>query len=106
MVSITVPNAAVQYEIRCDALICRNAFDIPESDPLAKYSATIDRQAEPQDADGLRVGERQRLPSLQLDLAPLMSETFTAAGATVSGAQLLALINTLIDAHKADGVTL
>lgn len=106
MATITIPNVATQYEIRCDGFVCRNRLDVPESDPLAKYSASLDRMAEPQDANGNRVGERVRLPTLELSLADVMGETFTAAGVTVTGAQLLALINTAIDAHKADGVTL
>ena len=106
MATITIPNVATQYEIRCDALICRNRLDVSESDPMAKYSATLDRMAEPQDANGVPAGARVRLDPLTLDLATLMGEAFTADGVTVTGVQLLALINTMIDAHKADGVIL
>jgi hypothetical protein len=105
MATITVPIAATQQEIRCDAFICRNALDVSESDPLNKYSAFIDRVAEPQDATGAQVGVRNRLDPVRLDLAALMAESFTAGGVTVTGAQLLALINAAIDAHKAEGMT-
>ena len=105
MATVTIPVAATQQEIRCDAFICRNNLDVPESDPLNKYSAFIDRVAEPQDSTGGQVGIRQRLDPVRLDLAALMGESFTASGVTVTGAQLLALINAAIDAHKADGLT-
>jgi hypothetical protein len=103
MKTITIP-APAQYEVRCDAFIGKNNLDAALDDVANKYSVILDRVAEPQDADGNRIGDRVRLPTLSLSVADLPDE-LTAGGITVSKMQFLLLINELVDMHKAQGLT-
>jgi len=104
MTTVTVPILATKAEIRCDALICRNNLDVPESDPLAKYSVHIDRISEPQTENGTRVGSRERLTTLTVPTADVMQHEITLEGLTLSGAQIMGFVNALIDDFKADGL--
>jgi len=102
MKTITIP-APSRYEVRCDALHCFNNLDAALDDLASKYSLGIDRVAEPQDADGVKTGDRVRLPNLRLSLADLPDE-ITAGGVTVTKMQFLLLVNELVDTHKAQGL--
>jgi hypothetical protein len=104
MATVTIPFAATQQEIRCDALICRNMLDVAESDPLNKYSVSLDRVAEPQDADGKRLGERVRLATLRIPTVDVMTHEVTLNGLTLTGAQIMGFVNALVDDFKADGL--
>jgi hypothetical protein len=104
MTAIIIPITATQQEIRCDALICRNNLDIPEDRPLDKYSVYLDRISEPQDADGKRVGERQRLPTLKIPTADVLAHEITLNGLTLTGAQIMGFVNALVDDYKADSL--
>jgi hypothetical protein len=102
MKTITIP-APDHYEVRCDALHCFNNLDAPLDDLAAKYSLGIDRVAEPQDANGVKTGDRVRPPNLRLSFADLPDE-WTAGGITVTKMQFLLLVNELVDLHKANGL--
>ena len=74
MATVTIPITATRREIRCVQLSCYNSLDELESNPLRKYSMTIKRVSEPQDANGTTVGSREPLPELSVNLATLMGE--------------------------------
>jgi hypothetical protein len=102
MADLKIPSTATQQEIRAEALICRNRLD---ADGLDKYALVIDRISEPQDAEGVRVGDRARLPSVNLPLSAIVAESYTIGGTTLTVPEILAFVNEVVDAHKGDGLT-
>lgn len=102
MTTITIPVTATQQEIRCDSLICRNALDISEDNPLNKYSVILDRLAEPQDAEGNRVGDRMRLASRTVPMGEIFAATVTVDGILLTGAQVMTAVNAIVDQFKAN----
>lgn len=101
MPDLRIPITAAQQEIRADALICRNNLD---ATGLEKYALIIDRVAEPQDAEGNKVGERFRQKSVELPLSQIVGESYTVGGLTLTVPQILAFVNEVVDAHKGYGL--
>lgn len=102
-VVIQSPTTIAQYEVRVPNFVAYNDLDQP--DPMQKYSFVINRIAEPQDNTRVQVGARLPLPSHTLMIGDIINEVYTAAGVTVSGLQILALVEAVIDRHKGDGIT-
>jgi len=100
---IPSPVTIAQYEVRVPNFVSYN--DLDQTDPMQKYSFVINRVAEPQDDRRVQVGSRLPLPSHTLMIADVADEIYTAAGVTVSGLQILALVEAVIDKHKGDGIT-
>jgi hypothetical protein len=101
MADLRIPTFATQQEIRAYGMFARNNLDV---DGLDKYSLIIDRVAEPQDADGVKCGERARLPSVTLPLSAIVAESYTVGSITLSVQEILAFVNEVVDAHKGDGL--
>ena len=99
---IAVPTQTIaRKEVRCHACILRNNLDKPADDPVAKCDMTLHRFAEPQDADGTMVAPREPMGEVEVDLADALQRSFTAAGITATGGQIMALLNEVIDYYKA-----
>lgn len=94
---------AVRMEVRCHATTAINNLDIGDDKPLEKFSLIIHRTGEMQDVDGEQVGTRKSLPNFSVPLKDAMGRDFTAAGVTVKGFQILALLNEVVGTYKGDG---
>ena len=118
MATITIPKPnpkAEKYEVRADGLHFGNNLDVQlPSDPalitdqmlIAKYgSVIIDRQLEPQDAAGKKVGNRTRADSAHPSMADILTRTYQRPdGSTFTGRQHCWDLQIMADHHKAEGL--
>ncbi len=114
MATVTIPNPAVENEVRCDCIHLYNNLDAKLSDPptmdelAAKYGRILlDRVLEPLDANGVPCGPRTRCerPATPT-FASVAATTYTRPdGTTFTGTQMCWDLQIMADAHKADGLT-
>ena len=92
------PVTAVRKEVRASRFIGTNNLDLTT---LHRFSATIERVAELQDGNGAIIGQRETLPAVEITAMQIVTALYTRDdGSTFTGAQFLADMQTLVDAHK------
>lgn len=101
-VIVPLTNPATQVERRCSRVMCLNNLDTDSTDPTVKYRMLLSVCDEPQDAAGNKVGGRSKDKLKLVPMAEALSRNFTAAGVTLPGIVVLALLNEVIDAYKGD----
>lgn len=75
------------------------AFSAEQPFGQALPKIVVNREFVPLDADGNRVGA-SKYQVIPLDTAKIIARNYTAAGATLSGAQIMALVTEVLDVES------
>ncbi len=107
MADVFVSNTkdAVQYAIVVPKLEIFNDLNVPITDLAHKFTLVIHRVAEPQNSVHVVVGNRIPLQSRTMRGGDAAAEFFTVGNITLTGAQVLAFVQAVVDKHKPDGLT-
>jgi len=97
--------SAVQYAIVVPKLEIFNDLNVPITDLPHKFTLVIHRIAEPQNSAHVPVGSRITLQSRTMRGGDAAAEFFTVGNITLTGAQVLAFVQAVVDKHKPDGLT-
>ena len=100
IIPLDAPFIAARKEIRCLSVSITNNLGVSPNRPAVKYNMVLQPIGEYQTVDGMPTGPRELMRPVQVPMAEVLATTFSVAGVTATGSQILALLNAVVDAYK------